>query len=152
EDDPRNPGVIADNVGDNVGDCAGMAADLFETYVVSTIAVILLGSFTFKNFTPGCPIVQGGLHCNWVGQTWLASNALFYPLLIRAASIITTVIGTWFVRLGKSKNIMGAMYKGFAVTGILSAIAFWPITNVLMANNGLYSVQNLFHCALIAWL
>jgi K(+)-stimulated pyrophosphate-energized sodium pump len=127
EDDPRNPGVIADNVGDNVGDCAGMAADLFETYVVSSIAVILLGSFVFK----------GSL------------NAIAYPLLIGAISIVTTIIGTWFVRLGKSQNVMGAMYKGFAVTGILSAIAFYPITNSLMANNGLYSVMNLFWCAII---
>ncbi len=132
EDDPRNPGVIADNVGDNVGDCAGMAADLFETYVVSTVAVILLGSFTFNNW-----------------QSWNASNALVYPLLIGAVSIITTIIGTWFVRLGKSQNVMGAMYKGFAVTGILSAIAFYPITKMLMANNGLYSVNNLFYSALI---
>ncbi|MCL5774835.1 MAG: sodium-translocating pyrophosphatase [Patescibacteria group bacterium] len=131
EDDPRNPGVIADNVGDNVGDCAGMAADLFETYVVSTIAVILLGSFTFT---------EGTL------------NALVYPLLIGAASIITTIIGTWFVRLGKSNNVMGAMYKGFAVTGILSAIAFYPITKMLMQGNGLYSVNNLFYCALIGLL
>lgn len=136
EDDPRNPGVIADNVGDNVGDCAGMAADLFETYVVSTIAVVLLGSFTFKSW-------------HSVENAWLASNALIYPLIIGAASIITTIIGTWFVRLGKSKNIMGAMYKGFAVTGILSAIAFYPITKMLMENNGLYSVMNLFWCAII---
>jgi K(+)-stimulated pyrophosphate-energized sodium pump len=127
EDDPRNPGVIADNVGDNVGDCAGMAADLFETYVVSAVAVILLGAFVFPNFT----------------------NAIIFPLMIGAAAIVTTIIGTWFVRLGKSNNIMGAMYKGFAVTGILSAIAFWPITKWLMQDNGLYSVQNLFHCALI---
>ena len=127
EDDPRNPGVIADNVGDNVGDCAGMAADLFETYVVSAVAVILLGSVVFPGFV----------------------NAILFPLLIGAASIVTTIIGTWFVRLGKSKNIMGAMYKGFAVTGILSAGAFYPITQKLMGENGQYSVSNLFYCALI---
>ena len=127
EDDPRNPGVIADNVGDNVGDCAGMAADLFETYVVSAVAVILLGSALFPGYT----------------------NAIIYPLMISAVSIITTIIGTWFVRLGKSKNIMGAMYKGFAVTGILSAVAFWPITQKIMGDNGSYSVSNLFYCALI---
>ncbi len=127
EDDPRNPGVIADNVGDNVGDCAGMAADLFETYVVSSVAVILLGSAVFVGY----------------------SNALIYPLLIGAVSIVTTIVGTWFVKLGKSKNVMGAMYKGFAVTGILSAIAFYPITQKMMADNGLYSVNNLFYCALI---
>ena len=130
EDDPRNPGVIADNVGDNVGDCAGMAADLFETYVVSTVAVMLLGSFIF----PG------------------STNAIIYPLLIGAVSILTTIAGTWFVRLGKSKNIMGAMYKGFAVTGILSAVAFYPITQKLMTDNGLYSAANLFYCALIGLL
>ncbi|OGE79264.1 MAG: sodium-translocating pyrophosphatase [Candidatus Doudnabacteria bacterium RIFCSPHIGHO2_01_FULL_46_14] len=127
EDDPRNPATIADAVGDNVGDCAGMAADLFETYVVSTIAVILLGSFTFPDNV----------------------NAIVYPLLIGSVSIITTIIGTWFVRLGKSQNIMGAMYKGFVVAGVLSAVAFYPITIKLMANNGLYSVANLFYCALI---
>jgi K(+)-stimulated pyrophosphate-energized sodium pump len=127
EDDPRNPGVIADNVGDNVGDCAGMAADLFETYVVSAVAVILLGSALFPGYT----------------------NAVIYPLMIGAVSIVTTIIGTWFVRLGKSKNIMGAMYKGFAVTGILSAIAFWPITQKIMGDNGSYSTSNLFYCALI---
>ncbi len=132
EDDPRNPGVIADNVGDNVGDCAGMAADLFETYVVSTIAVILLGSFTFGNTI-----------------SWNASNALVYPLLIGAVSIVTTIVGTWFVRLGKSQSVMGAMYKGFAVTGILSAIAFYPITKLMMDKNDLYSVMNLFWCAII---
>ncbi|MBI3231667.1 MAG: sodium-translocating pyrophosphatase [Candidatus Doudnabacteria bacterium] len=142
EDDPRNPGVIADNVGDNVGDCAGMAADLFETYVVSSIAVILLGSFVFGNWS-----------IRALGdediRPFYKSMAIVYPLLIGAASIITTIIGTWFVRLGKSQNIMGAMYKGFAVTGILSAIAFYPITKILMSGNGLYSVNNLFYCALI---
>ena len=127
EDDPRNPGVIADNVGDNVGDCAGMAADLFETYVVSAVAVILLGSALFPGYT----------------------NAIIYPLMIGAASIVTTIIGTWFVRLGKSKNIMGAMYKGFAVTGILSAIVFWPLTQKIMGDNGMYSTANLFYCAAI---
>ncbi len=145
EDDPRNPGVIADNVGDNVGDCAGMAADLFETYVVSTIAVILLGSFTFNNNA-----AIGNFGDSWdKAHAFYATNALIYPLLIGAASVITTIIGTWFVRMGKSKNIMGAMYKGFAVTGILSAIAFYPITSKLMANNGKYSVNALFLSALI---
>jgi len=139
EDDPRNPGVIADNVGDNVGDCAGMAADLFETYVVSTIAVILLGSFVF---THSNGIFKG---TSEIG-TWLPVNAIIYPLIIGAVSIITTIIGTWFVRLGKSQNVMGAMYKGFAVTGILSAIAFYPITQKLMDGNGKYSVINLFWC------
>ena len=127
EDDPRNPGVIADNVGDNVGDCAGMAADLFETYVVSAVAVILLGSFLFPN----------------------DGNAVVYPLLIGAASIVTTIIGLWFVRLGKSGSIMGALYKGLIVTGVLSALTFYPITSIVMGDNGLFSVINLFYCALI---
>jgi K(+)-stimulated pyrophosphate-energized sodium pump len=130
EDDPRNPGVIADNVGDNVGDCAGMAADLFETYAVSAIAVILLGSIVFGP----------------------QSNAVVYPLLIGAISIITTIIGTWFVRLGKSKNIMGALYKGLIASGILSAIAFYPITNALMSGNGLYSTGALYTASLIGLL
>ena len=127
EDDPRNPGVIADNVGDNVGDCAGMAADLFETYAVSAIAVILLGHTVFPSF----------------------NNAIIYPLVLGGASIITTIIGTWFVRLGKSQNIMGALYKSLAVTGVLSAIAFYPITQRLMADNGLYSTMNLCWASLI---
>ncbi len=127
EDDPRNPGVIADNVGDNVGDCAGMAADLFETYVVSAVAVILLGDVVFPGYI----------------------NAILYPLTIGAISILTTIIGTWFVRLGKSQSIMGALYKGLVVSGILSAIAFYPITQKLMLNNGKFSVANLFYCALI---
>jgi len=127
EDDPRNPGVIADNVGDNVGDCAGMAADLFETYVVSAVAVILLGSYLFPSFP----------------------NSIIYPLLIGAASIVTTIIGTWFVRLGSSGSIMGALYKGLIVTGILSAASFYPITAYLMEGNGLYPVIDLFYCALV---
>lgn len=138
EDDPRNPGVIADNVGDNVGDCAGMAADLFETYVVSAVAVILLGEVVFPNFI----------------------NAILYPLMIGAASVITTIIGTWFVRLsreagsgsagGKTPNIMGAMYKGFAVSGVLSAIAFYPITKIMMEGNPQnIPVMNLFWSAII---
>jgi K(+)-stimulated pyrophosphate-energized sodium pump len=127
EDDPRNPGVIADNVGDNVGDCAGMAADLFETYVVSAVAVILLGHAVFPAF----------------------GNAIVYPLLIGAASIIATIIGTWFVRLGKSQNIMGALYKSLIVTGLLAAIAIYPITSKLMAGNGLYSTGSLYIAALL---
>ncbi len=127
EDDPRNPGVIADNVGDNVGDCAGMAADLFETYAVSAIAVILLGAAVFPDY----------------------ANAIVYPLLIGAASIVTTIIGTWFVRLGKSQKVMPALYKSLAVTGILSAIAFWPITQKIMGGNGKYTTMNLFLAALV---
>jgi K(+)-stimulated pyrophosphate-energized sodium pump len=130
EDDPRNPGVIADNVGDNVGDCAGMAADLFETYAVTTIAVMMLGFALFPNF----------------------NGALMYPLALGGIAIFATIIGTWFVKLGKSNNIMGAMYKGLIVAGVLAAIAFYPVTNVIMKFNGTYSVLNLFGCTIVGLL
>ena len=123
EDDPRNPGVIADNVGDNVGDCAGMAADLFETYVVSAVAVILLGSALFP-----------GLHQRYYlsADYW---RGFHYHHNYRHVVCQTRQ---------NSKNIMGAMYKGFAVTGVLSAIAFWPITQKIMGDNGTYSVKQSF--------
>ena len=127
EDDPRNPGVIADNVGDNVGDCAGMAADLFETYAVTSVATMLLGSLLFAGF----------------------QNAILYPLVIGGMAIFASIIGTWFVRLGKSGNIMGALYKGLIVAGVLAAIAFYPVTNILMSGNGKYSVMDLFICSLV---
>ena len=117
EDDPRNPAVIADNVGDNVGDCAGMAADLFETYAVTIVATMVLASI----FSP---------------QDY---NLMIYPLAIGGACIITSIIGTWFVKLGKSKNIMGALYKGFIVTAITSLIIMYPVTDTLIGLSKEYS-------------
>ncbi len=130
EDDPRNPAVIADNVGDNVGDCAGMAADLFETYSVTSVAAMLLGSLIFTGF----------------------DGAVLYPLAMGGVAIISSIIGTWFVKLGKSKNIMGALYKGLMAAGVLAAIAFYPVTKLLMSDNGIYSVSQLFSCAVIGLL
>ena len=110
EDDPRNPAVIADNVGDNVGDCAGMAADLFETYAVTIVATMVLASiFSPQDF-----------------------NLMIYPLAIGGACIVTSIIGTWFVKLGKNRNIMGALYKGFIVTAVTSLIIMYPITNSII--------------------
>jgi len=111
EDDPRNPAVIADNVGDNVGDCAGMAADLFETYAVTTVAVMFLGSLFF---------VSGVM------------NAILFPLLLGGASIITSIIGTWFVRLTKSGSVTMALYTGLGVAAVLSALIFIPLTKWMM--------------------
>ncbi|WP_299617371.1 sodium-translocating pyrophosphatase [Pelagibius sp.] len=109
EDDPRNPAVIADNVGDNVGDCAGMAADLFETYVVTVVATMVLATI----FAVNDPNI---------------SSLVLYPLTVGAVCIVTSVIGTFFVKLGSSQNIMGALYKGFIASAVLSAIALWPVT------------------------
>ena len=120
EDDPRNPAVIADNVGDNVGDCAGMAADLFETYAVTIVATMVLASIFF--------------HDN--------INMMLYPLTIGAACIITTIIGTFFVKLGKSKNIMGALYKGFIATVIFSLILLYPITDFVIGLDNKFFVEN----------
>ena len=111
EDDPRNPAVIADNVGDNVGDCAGMAADLFETYAVTTVAVMFLGSLFF------------------VGSV---TQAILFPLLLGAASILTSIVGTWFVRLGKNGSVTAALYTGLGVSAVLSALLFIPLTKWMM--------------------
>ena len=126
EDDPRNPGVIADNVGDNVGDCAGMAADLFETYAVTIIATMLLGSLL-------APV--------------LGNSVILYPLVLGAVSIVASIIGTFFVRTSDGGKIMGALYKGMAVSGILAAIAFYPITNMMMIDTG--NASGIFGSALI---
>ncbi len=109
EDDPRNPATIADNVGDNVGDCAGMAADLFETYAVTTVATMVLASIYF------------------VGE--LKSALMMFPLTIAGMCIITSIIGTLFVRLGRNGSIMGALYKGVIATGALSLAGLWPLTD-----------------------
>jgi K(+)-stimulated pyrophosphate-energized sodium pump len=127
EDDPRNPAVIADNVGDNVGDCAGMAADLFETYAVTVIATMLLGS----------------LMASEVG-----ANAVLYPLLLGAVSIIASIIGTLFVKVKEGGSIMGALYKGVIVSAVLAAAAFYPITTQLMPDFS-HGAMNLWGCTLI---
>ena len=120
EDDPRNPAVIADNVGDNVGDCAGMAADLFETYAVTIVATMVLSSIFF------------------VGNL----SMMIYPLAIGGACILTSIAGTFFVRLGSGNNIMGALYKGFIATAIFSILILYPITDKIIGLNNVYSTTN----------
>jgi K(+)-stimulated pyrophosphate-energized sodium pump len=138
EDDPRNPATIADNVGDNVGDCAGMAADLFETYAVTTVATMVLASIFF------------------VADPALVSRLMVYPLAIGGACIITSIIGTYFVRLGSDGGIMWAMYKGMIAAGLLSIPALWFVTDWVVGNGTALQVAGhqfrgvtLFWCAMV---
>jgi K(+)-stimulated pyrophosphate-energized sodium pump len=135
EDDPRNPAVIADNVGDNVGDCAGMAADLFETYVVTIVGTMLLAGVFFTGD--------------------ILEKMMYYPLAICAICVIASIIGTFFVRLGKSKDIMKALYKGFFATALLSAAGIAGITKWVLGFDTVYQINgigfnglNLFYCAI----
>ncbi len=143
EDDPRNPAVIADNVGDNVGDCAGMAADLFETYVVTVGATMVLTALLLKGLGEGL------------------GPMMALPLLIGGVCIVTSIIGTYFVKLGSSNNIMGAMYKGFLVTAVLSVGAIWwaisyalgsmetPMSYTVLGDTVTFNGRTLFYCSLV---
>ncbi|MCE3283961.1 MAG: hppA [Steroidobacteraceae bacterium] len=124
EDDPRNPAVIADNVGDNVGDCAGMAADLFETYAVTVVATMLLAGLTMQS---------------------LGENAVIYPLVLGAVSIVASIVGTFFVKVREGGKIMNALYRGLIVSGVIAAVAFYFVTDSMMGE----AAPGLFGCALI---
>jgi K(+)-stimulated pyrophosphate-energized sodium pump len=136
EDDPRNPATIADNVGDNVGDCAGMAADLFETYAVTMVATMVLAAIAFA----GTEFLRAGM---------------IYPLAIGAVCVVTSIAGTYFVKLPASNNIMGAMYRGFAVTGALSLVALLPLTYLVFgtgtatAAGATFGAMDLFLCGVV---
>ena len=134
EDDPRNPAVIADNVGDNVGDCAGMAADLFETYAVTIVATMVLSSIFFHT----------------------DMNMMIYPLTIGGTCIITSILGTFFVRLGSSKNIMAALYKGFVATAVTSLLVLYPLTDYVIGFSTEYNIGDkkfnglsLYYCGVV---
>ena len=137
EDDPRNPATIADNVGDNVGDCAGMAADLFETYAVTVVATMVLAAIFFAG-------------------TAVLESMMLYPLAIGAACVVTSIIGTFFVRLGANQSIMGALYKGFVATAVLSLIVLWPVTDWLVgmdtqlstSRGGTFTGMDLYLCGI----
>nr|WP_156714183.1 sodium-translocating pyrophosphatase [Nitratireductor arenosus] len=140
EDDPRNPATIADNVGDNVGDCAGMAADLFETYAVTVVATMVLGAIFF-------------------GGTEVLGSVMLYPLAICGACIITSVIGTFFVKLGANGSIMGALYKGLIVTGLLTVIGIGAATSltigwndITLADGTTVNGTSLFLCGIVGLL
>ncbi len=133
EDDPRNPATIADNVGDNVGDCAGMAADLFETYAVTAVAAMLLGSLLFPEAKVGPEMYH---------------KAVTFPLALGAISIVASIIASFFVRLGTSQYIMGALYKGMFGSAIIAGILFYPATKKMMAGSEI-AFMNLYLCTLI---
>ncbi|MEP2963655.1 MAG: sodium-translocating pyrophosphatase, partial [Nitratireductor sp.] len=140
EDDPRNPATIADNVGDNVGDCAGMAADLFETYAVTVVATMVLGAIFF-------------------GGTEVLGSVMLYPLAICGACIITSVVGTFFVKLGANGSIMGALYKGLIVTGLLTVIGIGAATSltigwndITLADGTTINGTSLFLCGIVGLL
>ena len=140
EDDPRNPATIADNVGDNVGDCAGMAADLFETYAVTVVATMVLGAIFF-------------------GGTEVLGSVMLYPLAICGACIITSVVGTFFVKLGANGSIMGALYKGLIVTGLLTVVGIGAATSltigwndITLADGTTINGTSLFLCGIVGLL
>ncbi len=134
EDDPRNPAVIADNVGDNVGDCAGMAADLFETYAVTVVATMVLAALTIKSF-PG-----------------LGENLILYPLALGAVSIIASIVGCMFVKTTDGGKIMGALYRGLIVAGVLALVAYYPVTAWLIGAGDAtakITTASMFGCSIV---